>query len=187
MENTTATETQSPSLVQHALRFGAIMGAIGIVITLLLYAIDYTFLADWKVGIVMILVFLGFVIYAGINYRNEAGGYLSYGKAFQHGFITLAVGGLINVIFSGILYGVIDPELPQKLTDVAVENAAKMMQSFGAPESKIDEQVAKLKEDMPARFSFVGQLKGYFWGLIIYAIISLITALFVRKAEPEEM
>ncbi|HEY3405981.1 MAG TPA: DUF4199 domain-containing protein [Ohtaekwangia sp.] len=184
MENS---QDQVSSPVQHALRSGAIMGAISIILTLLLYVVDYSLLADWKVGIFMILIFLGYVIYAGISYRKEVGGYLGYGKAFQHGFITLALGGIIGVIFGIILYNVIDTELPQKITDAAIENAEAMMERFNTPQDKIDEQLDKMKVDMPNNYTVVGHLKGYLWALLVYAIISSITSLIVRRSPPESI
>ena len=184
-ENVTTNSNQD--LVKHAVRLGAIIGGLGIVITLLFYAIDYTLLADWKFGVFMIVFSIGFIIYAGINYRTQIGGFIPYGKAFLHGYITLAVGGIISIIFTMILYNVIDTELPQKLTDVSIEKTAEMMRSFGAPEDKTEEALDKMRVDMPARFSVVGQLKSYLWALLIYAVISSLTSLAVKKNKPEEM
>lgn len=184
MEQTT-TKTEAPALMNHALRFGAIMGVIAVILTLLLYAVDYTLLADLKIGILFLCIFLGFVIYAGINYRNETGGYISYGKAFQHGFITLATAGLINILFAIILYNVIDPEMPQKLADVMIENTEKMMMSFGAPSDRLEEQLDQMREEMPKRFQPGGQLISYLWALVVYAVISSVTSIFVKKNEPE--
>jgi tetrahydromethanopterin S-methyltransferase subunit G len=182
-----STNSQEPSLVQHAIKFGAIMGGIGFALTLLLYAVDYSLLADWKVGLLTFAVYIGIVIYGGINYRNQIGGFMPYGKAFQHGFIALAFGGLIGVIGNIIVYTVIDPELPQKVADIAIENTEKMMERFGAPADKIEESMAQVREDMPKKFGAVGQLIGFLWGLIIYAIIAAISGLIVRRNKPELM
>ena len=187
-QTTTAQATsQNQDLVKHAIRFGAILSGIGIVLTLLFYAIDYTLLADWKFGIVMIVVSIGMVIYAGINYRNQAGGYLSFGKAFQHGYLTFLTAGVISTLFSILLYTVIDPDLPQNLSDAAVVKTEEMMRNFGAPEDAIEKQMDQMREDMPKRFSTVGLLTQLGWSLIIYAVLSLITSLFVKKNEPEVM
>jgi hypothetical protein len=62
-----------------------------------------------------------------------------------------------------------------------------MMTNFGAPQDKIDETVAKMKDDLPNQFSLSGQILGYGKLLIWYAVLSLITALIVRKNEPVEM
>jgi hypothetical protein len=186
MEDNTA-NSESPTLMQHAIKFGAIMGAVGFVLTLLLYAVDYTLLADWKIGLLILAVFIGFVIYAGINYRGQIGGFINYGKAFQHAFIALAIAGLIGVLGNMLLYTVIDPELPTKLADAAVEKTAAMLESFGTPEEAIDEAVEKMKDEMPSKFGPVGLLTGYLWALIFYAVIAAISGLVVRKNQPEVM
>lgn len=186
MENTTSDQSNN-SIFKHAIRSGAIMGGISIVITLLVYLVDYSVLVDWKYGLIMIAIFLGLVIYAGINYRTQIGGFISYGRAFQHGFITLAVGGFIGILFSILLYQVIDTEMPQKLTDASVEKTAAMMQSFGAPEDKTEEALDKMRDEMPARFGVLGQIKTYLFALIAYVVISAITSLIVRKNQPMEM
>lgn len=178
---------QGQSLVRHAARSGAIIGGIGVVLYLLVYAIDYSLLADWKVGLLMIIVFIGLVIYAGINYRNEAGGYLSYGKAFQHGYVTLLTSALINLVFSLILYTVIDPDLSQNLADAAIEKSGEMMRGFGLSEEQIDQQLDLMRTEMPERYSPMGLVKQFGWNLIIFAVISVITALFVKRNEPEVM
>lgn len=182
-----STNTQTPTLFQHATKFGIIMGAVGFVLTLLLYAVDYTFLADWKVGLLILVAYIAVVIYAGINYRTQIGGFIPFGKAFQHGFIALAIAGLIGVAGNILLYTVIDPDMPQKLADAAIEKTGEMMSSFGAPEEAIDEQLEKMRDEMPAQFGPLGLLKGYLMGLIFYAIVAAISGVIVRKNQPEVM
>lgn len=188
-QGTTTQETnvQGQDLLRHALRFGAIMGGIGIVITLLIYAIDYTIMAGMSFGLLLFAFYIGMVIYGGINYRNQSGGYISYGKAFQHGYVALLVSGIIGTVFSILLYTVIDPDLPENLTDAVIENTEEMMRKFGAPEDSIEPQLDKMREEMPARFSAIGSIKQFGWGLLIYAVLSAITSLFVKKNVPETM
>jgi hypothetical protein len=189
METTDSTQSSisepSSTLFSHAIKWGIILGVIAVVITLLLYIVDYSYLADWKVGIFTLLLFLGCVIYAGINYRSQVGGYLPYGKAFQHGFVLLATAGLIHIVFAIILHNVIDPELPQKITDATIEKTSEMLAGFGMQEDKIEEQLDKMREDMPERFTPGGQLISYLWALILYAVVSAVSSLFVKKNTPE--
>jgi hypothetical protein len=184
MEETT---TPQVSLFQHAAKWGLIFGGASIALTAVAYAVDYTLLADWKFGIFIFLILLGATIYAGLNYRNQIGGFLTYGKAFQHGFILLAISGIISTLFTLLLYTVIDSELPAKLTDVTIENTQKMMEGFGMPEDKLDQAMEDAKERAKGQFSAFGLVKAYGFGLIFYAIISLITSIFVKKNQPEEM
>jgi len=180
-------EKEVPSLFQHALRWGLIVGAISIAMTSVFYAVDYSMLANWKMGIIIFAMFIGLAIYAGINYRNEGDSFLSYGKAFQHAFILMAVSGLVSTIFTIVLYTIIDPDLPAKLTDVALENAQKMMESFGMPEDQMDKAMEAARKRTENQFSVGGLGMGYGIGLIIYAVLSLITSIFVKKNPPEEI
>jgi hypothetical protein len=176
-------QTETPNLFKHAARMGAIGGGIGILFTILIYVADIRLMADWKIGIFFLLFYLGYVIYAGIQFRKESGGYLSYGKAFQHGYITLIVGGFISTLFSIILFHVIDPSIPETLTQASIEKTEEMMAGFGMSEDKIEEEIEK--QNIPSRFTVVGQLTQLGWGLLVNAVIALITSLFVRKNQPE--
>src|SRR5690606_31480436 len=179
--------TPTPSLMNHALKWGGIFAGISIVVVMLIYAIDYTMMAGFTFMLIMLAVGLGFVIYAGINYRNEIGGYIAFGKAYLHGFAVCAVGGIVTTLFNLLLYKVIDPELAQNLTEAIISNTESTMQRFGAPQDSIDQTIDKMREDMPNNFSAFGLIKGYFTSLIWYAILSLITGLVVKKNQPEMM
>ena len=181
------TQDSPTSIYNHAIRFGIILGVISIVCVILSYVIDLSFMASFKFIGLMLVVGLGITIYAGINYRNEIGGYLPYSKAFIHGMLVLAISGLVSTVFNIVLYTVIDPELPQKLTDAVIENTEQMMQRFGAPQEGIDEATEKMRGELPANFAPAGLAFGYVKALIWYAIIAAITSLFVRKNEPVEM
>lgn len=180
-------EKETPSLFQHALKWGLIVGGISIALSIVSYAVDYAMLANWKFGIFVLVMFIGLTIYGGINYRSEIGGFLPYGKAFQHGFILMAVSGLISTLFTLILYTVIDPELPAKLTDVAMENAEKMMEGFGVSADQMDKAMEDTRKRTENQFSISGLGMGYGIGLIIYAVLAAITSIFVKKNPPEEM
>lgn len=180
-------EKETTTLFQHALKWGLIVGGISIALSIVSYAIDYSLLANWKFGIFVFAMLIGLAIYAGIGYRNEIGGFLPYGKAFQHGFILMAVSGLISTLFTVILYTVIDPELPAKLTDVAMENAQKMMESFGMPADQMDQALEDARKRTENQFSVSGLAMGYGIGLIIYAVLSAITSIFVKKNPPDEV
>jgi hypothetical protein len=181
MEN----ENAQPTLINHGLKHAVILGVISIALLLIVYVIDYTLLVTFKYLGVSLLIYLGYGIYSGINYRNETGGYLSFGKAFQHGFIVFAASALLSTLFSLVLYNVVDAELPTKLTDAAVANAEEMMISFGMPAEQMDEALAKTRTDTEERFTVVGIAKGYIWTLAFCAIFALISGAIAKKKQPE--
>lgn len=179
--------TPAPTLVQHAIRWGMITAAVSIILTMSLYVIDYTLMVQLKFLFVALAIYFGITIYAGIEYRKSIGGFLPYGKAFQHGFFILALSGLIASVFNILLYTVIDPELPQKLTDASLENTRAMMESFGTPEEAMDEALEQAKESTAKQFTVVGMALGYIYIAIFSAIMALISAIFVKKNQPETM
>lgn len=182
MEETNA----QPTLMKHAIRWGLIVGVASIVLSLLLYAIDYRLMVLLKTLLISLLIYLGLTIYSGIDYRKSIGGFIPFGKAFQHAFLVLAISALVATVYNFVLYNVIDPELPKKLTEASIDNAREMMQNFGAPEDKIEEELAKTEERTAGQFTVTGQLMGYGFILIFSAIMALISGAIVKKNEPVE-
>jgi hypothetical protein len=175
------------ALKNHVIKWGLIVGAVSITLTILLYVVDYTLMVQLKTLFVLLLIYLGITIYAGIDYRNGVGGFLPYGKAFIHGFLVLAVSALIATLFNMVLYNVIDSELPQKLTDASLENTREMMSNFGAPEDAIDQAIEDARSRTENQFTITGQLIGFASILFFSAIMALISAIFVKKNQPVEV
>ncbi|HEY5826666.1 MAG TPA: DUF4199 domain-containing protein [Cyclobacteriaceae bacterium] len=180
-------EEKAPTLVSHAIRWGLICGVIGVVISILMYVIDYALMVQLKMLFISLAIYLSLVIYAGIDYRKSIGGFIPYGKAFTHGMMIFAISGLIGTIFSILLNHVIDPELPQKLTEAALENQRVMMENFGAPPDAIEKGLEEARVRTENQYKISGIAMGYVFILVFSAIMALITSLVVRKNEPESM
>jgi len=174
-----------PSIYQHAIKFGIFLAGISIALVAVVYIVDLSIMATFKFLALAILIGLGFVIYAGISYRNSIGGFMPYGQAFIYCIICLAVSGLISTGFNILLYHVIDPDLPKNLSDAIMANTEDTMRNWGAPEEAIDKALAQMEEQRETQFSVGNLIIGYFKACIFYAIIALITALIVRKNKPE--
>lgn len=171
----------------YVIKHGIILGLISIVISLLAYIIDFTLFAKWWFGLSLLLVYLILITIFGIKYRNEEhDGYLNFKGAFLYSFLVFVVVGVLGLIFNMILFNVVDPDLPQKITDATVENTIAMMERFGVPEEQLDETVQEIRKSTPENFSPLGQAKTFLYGLIFYAVLSLITGAIIKKKEPEE-
>jgi hypothetical protein len=83
-----------------------------------------------------------------------------------------------------LLYFVIEPSLPEQLTEASLDNARAMMENFGADADSIDAEVEKARERTENQFKVSGMAMGYGISLIISAVLSTITALFGRKNPP---
>jgi len=183
MEDLQNEELEAPKTpLQHAVKFGLILGMVSAIVTLLLYVIDPTLMVNvWM--LLLLLVFIGLVIYGGISYRNEIGGYIDFGPAYIHGFTVLVVMGVIGLLMNLLMYNVVDTSLADTLTEASIEQTRGMMENFGAPEDAIDEALEKAEADAAASFTNFGLIKSFFISLIVYAVIALITALIVRRRE----
>lgn len=175
---------ETPGLVNNAVKNGLILGVISVMLTLAIYAIDYTILIQFKMLLLSLLVSVGYAVYAGITYRKEIGGFISFGKAWQHGFITFAVSSTVSVLFSFVLYYVIDPELPQKLTEASLANTEEMMRGFGMPDDQVEEAMEKAREGSKDQFSVSKTAISYVFFLVGAAILALISGAIVKKNQP---
>ncbi len=175
-------ERQTP--FQAAVKPGLTIGLVSLAVTYLAYFIDSSLLGSAWFGFVAIVIFFVLIIYFGKQYRSELGGFMSFGTAFNFSFVTMIVSGIVGLIGQILLFQVIDPSLPQVLSDLAFENSMKMMESFGQnPDSLPPATLDEIRESTANSFSLGGQLKNFGYGLIFYAIIALILAAILKKRD----
>ena len=170
----------------NAVKSGVILGIINIIITALIYVVDPSLFVAWWFGLLILVVNVVIVVVMGIKYRNGIGGYMSFGNAFMHGFITLVMAGLLGTLFNILLYTVIDPDLSTYIAEESMENTARMMENFGADDNEIDEVLNDMEESTAERFTITGLSIQFLWSILVAAVIALITGLIVRKNEPIE-
>ena len=103
-----------------ALIYGLILGFVGILLGIIFYFFDL-FVASWTqwVSLAVTVVVMAYLL---VSYRNEyLGGFASYGKIFLMGFVVGIISSVLGVIFTYVMWGVIDPELADKARVVAEE------------------------------------------------------------------
>ena len=175
---------QAQSPIQSAIRPGIILGLVSLVLTYVAYFIDSSLLASGYFGLVALVLFFGLIIYFGKEYRKEVGGFMSFGTAFNFSFFSILISGVIGLIGSLLLFHVIDPSLPQVLGETTFETQLEMMEKFGAsPDAMPAETLEEMRQASLSNFTLVGQLKGFGFGLIAYAIIALILGAILKKRD----
>lgn len=175
-------EQQTP--FQAAIKPGLTMGLVALAVTYIAYFIDPSLLASGWFALVALVIFFGLIIYFGGQYRNELGGFMSFGIAFNFSFIAILVSGLVSLVGQILLYQVIDPSLPQVLADITFENSLSMMESLGQnPDSLPPATLEEIRSSTASSFTMGGLLKNFGFGLIGYAIISLILAAILKKRD----
>jgi hypothetical protein len=175
-------EQQSP--FQAAVKPGITMGLVSLAVTFIAYFIDSTLLASGWFALVALVIFVGLIIYFGREYRNELGGYMTFGTAFNFSFIAILVSGIIGLIGQLLLFNVVDPELPGVLADLAYKTQLSFVEKLGQSPDNLDPKILQdMKETSDSQFTPLGQLKGFGIGIIFYAIIALILGAILKKKD----
>lgn len=171
------------SPISYGAKIGVYIGLVMVIITLLIYFVDYTMLVSMWFGILSLVLLFGLILYVGFNFRKANGGYLAFGPAFQFAFVTLIVCGVISILGNILLYHVIDPQLPEVLVESQLESMLSMMDRFGAGDSITGDQIDEMREGLEVNYTIAGQMKSFGIGLIINAVLALILAAIIKKKD----
>lgn len=174
---------QEEGFWNFVMKYGFILGFSQVILTLFAYILGLEYMTSyWLSGIVLVLI-ISVVIYSGIQWRTINGGYLSFGDAYFAMFFVYAAAGIITLLFNFVLYNVINPDLPAAMQEAIIDKTMESLERWNAPEEVIEETMMQL-QNMEENFSISSMTLGYFWSLIMGAVLSLIVSIFIkRKAE----
>jgi len=170
-------EAQQPSKMKSALNFGAVLGLILMIISLIIYVFELYDANKWLSWVSMLILVAGLVM--GIrNFRDkENGGFISYGGAVGYGTLVALFAGIITSVFTYVYLGYIDDGFVHHQLMVQEDE----MYNQGMPEEQIE-----VAMEWTEKFMAPGVLAvmGVFMNTLIGFIISLIAAAFLKN-EPE--
>jgi hypothetical protein len=159
----------------NSLIYGLIIGCL----TVLYQAVIYIFgmMNNNALGnIVFFLLVIG-ILLSVRHYRDHVkGGLISFKEAFNVGFLTSTITGIIGAVFSYFQYKYLSPHTVNDLLAVAQES----LLSKGIPEDQVELQSAILQKIISPTFLAIAYfLSMLFWG----AILSLVTAAILKREE----
>ena len=164
-------------------KYGLILSAINIIWMLIIYILG---LSHTLMGFVLLFISIIFTIIVCVlsirESRKSTRGYISYGSAFQVGFLTIFISGLIGTAFNFVYVKVIDTtyvEYTQK------ELPIQIAEKFGAPEATLDAMREKLDSVPIPDFNIWQLVKSVISVSFIALIISLIIAAIMKKNNPD--
>ncbi len=172
-------EENKTSTAKIALKYGLIIGAIGIVFNLMLYSQDLHYQIDLQRLVINLVIGILFVVAASIfamkEFKKANNGFMSTGEGLKIGVGLSLISGIIGIIFNLILTEVIDPETTQKAIDFAIQS----MRDAGMTESQIDQRMQGQGEpNYPLQIGI-----GLIVSVVLGFIGSLIPALVIKKQE----
>jgi succinate dehydrogenase/fumarate reductase cytochrome b subunit len=115
--------------------------------------------------------------------KADNDGYLEFKNALKICFGILVLTGLFTSVFNYVLMNFADPALAERIAQLSIEKGQEMMERFGVPQDKIDEEIKK----MTAKnlYSLKSTIQGLAVFCIFYFIIALIIAAIMKKNKPE--
>ncbi|MUU78239.1 DUF4199 domain-containing protein [Winogradskyella endarachnes] len=170
------------NLKSLSINYGVYLGLILTAISIIVYAVMIDLFTAWWLGILLILLTIGYGTYAAIASRKSLGGFISFKDAFTSYFITIVIGTLISTIVGIVIFNFVDPEAASYINEKIITMTAETMEKWGTPQSAIDETIANMKEQN--NFSIAAQLQAYVIRLLILSVIGLIVAAVVKRTDP---
>ena len=164
---------QKVSVWKASLMYGAILGVVGVIYSLLVYYLDLTF--NQTQGYVLIVIKIALLLYLLKSYRdNYCFGNITYGQSVGAGVIISLYGAIILAFFMYLLYSVIAPEIIDKQLAFAEET----MMNRGIPQATVDAAMEIQKKLIkPGFMAFMSIFGNMFYG----TVISLIVSIFIKK------
>lgn len=145
--------------------------AVSIVIT---YTIDLLKLdPNSPVKYISYLPFIGFCVLAQKEFKDQLGGFLSFGQGFTAGFRYALFSGFLLAIFSFVYLAYLNPEFLVK--------AAEQQQAVLVEKGMSQEQIDKATEIATKYGPIIGSLAAAIGTLVSGCIISLIGAAILKR------
>lgn len=164
---------KKPSIVMVCLGYGVIISLAIIVLSLILFLLNLD--QNKPLQFLSYAILIGGIILSQINFRNKySGGYIEYGKAFLVGMLSSLFLSVIMGIYTWIFFKYIDPGA---MEEVMLQTEQQMLDR-GMTDMEIEQGMA-----MASKFQSVGMFTFFavFGNFVVGIIISLITAIFVKK------
>lgn len=165
---------QEPTM-PSAIKAGLILAVVSILFSVILYFTGNATNNSMAMFSIPLIFFV--VYYFQKKFRDEKqNGYITYGKAFGFGVLMCVVSSAISGIYTYILYSA-DPSLKEDI----LEQSYNDMIAQGMPAGQIEQAI-----EITETFLTPGMM--VFWalvaGLIMGAVISLITSAIVKRNHP---
>jgi hypothetical protein len=176
---------KKPSLLQFTLTYGAILGAVSIIFSLILYItgyMPYNFKRMALTGLISLAISIVFISAGMKAYRDKVlNGSITYAQALLVGLGIVAFSAILGSLYNLIFNYVIDPDYINRVMEATKNWTYDWMNNMGATEGQIEDAVAKIEKQQ----ANATPMKSFFQGLLMAAIfgtiLSLIIAAFTKK------
>ncbi len=172
MEN----QVNSQSII---LNYGLILGVIGSIVHLALWATGNLIELNWVNSLVWFIGLIAFVIIGIKKFKEASGGFMSWGQGVKIGIGIALISGVVSVIYTLLFMNVIDPGFQ----DLAMEAQQQAWLDNGMTEEQIETFTESAKN-----FQGPGMIAALILGMSAFFgfIISAITSAVMKKTEEDQ-
>ncbi len=160
---------EEPSVARVALKWGAILGVVSIVFSLVLFMTNTV--GNTSIGSISYLFTIGALILAMREFRTLNGGFMRYGQGLSLGALTAGISGLLSSIFSVFYMTVIDTGVMDRMIETQRDKA----EASGLSDEQIDAQMKIVEMFQSPGLLFVfGVIGSIFMGFLFSLVIAAI-------------
>lgn len=173
-------ETKPTSIKNTMITYGLLLGGISIVFNLMLFFLGMHYEQSTAVGIVSIVIMIGVLLFAFIQYKKSNDGFISLSEAIKIGLGASLISAILGILYTFLLTEVLDPGMMEKVLDL-------QMEKIRANNPEMSQEAMDATRSMSEKFStpFIRSAIQLIIALFIGFIVSLIGGLIVKKSKPE--
>ena len=173
-------KNKSNSLKNIMITYGLLLGGISIVFNLMLFFLKMHYEQSTAVGIVSVVIMIGVLLFAFIQYKKSNEGSISLSEAIKIGLGISLISAILGIIYAFILTEFLDPGMMEKVLDLQREK-------IRASNPEMSQEVLDSTRSISEKFSspLIRSAFQLIFALFIGFIISLIGGLIVKKSRPE--
>jgi len=174
------------SLLQFTMTYGAILGVVSIIISLLLYIsgfMPFNIKRLLLIGLISIIIMIVFIVRGTKSYRDKVlEGSISYGQALMVGLLIVVFATILSSFYNLIFNLFIDPEYNNRLLEATKNWTYDFMNNMGVPDAQIEEQIERIEKQQANATPMKSFFQSIYFSVIFGFILSLITSAFIKKA-----
>jgi len=160
--------------------YGLMLGGISIVFNLMLFFLKMHYEQSIAVGIVSVVIMIGVLLFAFIEYKKSNEGFISLSEAIKIGLGISLISAILGIVYAFILTEFLDPGMMEKVLDL-------QMEKIRASNPEMSQEGLDTTRSMSEKFSspLIRSAFQLIFALFIGFIISLIGGLIVKKSRLE--
>ncbi len=174
-----------PTMLQHTMTYGAILGIISVIFSVILYMVGYmpyNFKRIFLVAFVSLVIMIAFIVVGTRSYRDKVlDGSILYIRAVIVGLLIVVFSTIISSFYNLIFNLFIDPEYTNKVLEATKSWMFDFMTRMGSTDAQIEDAISKIDKQQAESTPLNSFFKGIYTSIIFGFILSLITAAFVKK------